>query len=667
MSAHRIDTPASPAARAVGLLAALALPLLTPGDARAQSVEPQLVSSKGPPGANHERAHQGPYKATGRDAKFAVIETSDRPKKPDPAHGRDVGFRAANNLGGRVKGEYDFAGKLPGQDPTRIHDPANPRYDLNPGNIHSTWVADIAAGQHATFTGVANELEHIYFGGLGTTGSGSSAVYNAFRGSTDWLNRKKGVGLFNLSDWVLGDGYTTLRDPGPVIPGDRPNDNGASRAATFTDWFARERDVLLVKSAGNNGPPSGGENNQISNPGDAFNALVVGATDASFTTRAYFSSYWLQGDNGTKPDRRGKPDILAPGTQIANGHPNESDPPSPIGAANGTSGAAPHVAGAAALLWEKGLDLGDRGDYNHLAHKAIILNSARKRGINSPENKFWESFDLLEEASDENYVTIVNDDRDGRIVPSGTLRATGSGTTTEWTPTKWSSDGRALTVTKPLDDEQGTGLLDAERVLIQWDGSGEQRQGPGNVRPIGWDKRELPVGGETFKYFLDFPIEAGTFITTTLAWDRLVTEIDRGVLDCGQSPNAGRCREVDAEDVYVAGAVPDFDLFIHFKGEVVARSIALGGTDPEAENVEHLHYPVPEYGDPRDYWIEVALSGSYGNPSEPFGLAWWTVTAPEPSTVTLLLVGGLGLLGHTLRRRGSAAPACSMSRAAGSR
>lgn len=528
-----------------------------------------------------------PLMANGATARLGIIETSDEPRprmNPLVPQGTYIGING--NLGERVKEQYNFGEQVP------IVPPNFPKLPAGTiSNPHSTNVANIA---------IQNNMADIFFGGLGTsayvTGTGDTpTIYNAFRSATDWLYRNKGVGLFNLSDWIEGD------PPQETGASSGINKNGANNSAKFIDWFSKTNDVLLIKSAGNNGQATGLATNQISNPGDAYNVITVGANDSSHT-RAPYSSYWLSGDNGTQPDVRGKPDILAPGD--FNGE-------------QGTSFATPHVAAASALLWEKGLELGTQGKNNHLAHKAIILNSADKRRINPPNNNGnlqQVSNDLTKTASDVSDQDYL-----------------GSGTTEKWTPTKWQKEGQRLIVDKPLDDEQGTGILDLTRVVTQYEGG---KQSPGTVTQIGWDIGTL-ANGESL-YTLDFPINADTFITTTLNWDRNIS-CTRLSIACDNT--------VTLDDQYEFLDLPDLDLFILFKDEIVAESISSN------ENVEHLHYLVPEKANAGDYKIQVKVPFSTNtSPLIPYGLAWWTqlrdesTPIPEPSsTVTVLAFGILGM------------------------
>ena len=109
-------------------------------------------------------------------------------------------------------------------------------------------------------------------------------------------------------------------------------------------------------------------------------------------------------------------------------------------------------------------------------------------------------------------------------------------------------------------------MLDAERALIQLDGG---KQAPGPVTPIGWDINFLTPGTFT-EYSLNFNIGTGTFITATLDWDRIITESDGDNI-------------IEATDTYAFSSLPEFDLAIFFRGNLVAFSGSL------VDNVEPLH------------------------------------------------------------------------------
>ncbi len=364
-------------------------------------------------------------------------------------------------------------------------------------------------------------------------------------------------------------------------------------------------------------------------PGDAHNVITVGAVDDTFAARASYSSYWLAGDASAYPDIRGKPDIVAPGGEMPpDGIENDVAAAPAYIELDGTSFAAPHVAGVSALLVDAGLGLPGPAMRNRLAHKAIILNAARKRLISRPINGNAVASDHLltgAQPSDYDYLTAAGELRVG---------ASGAGPQTrDWTPTDWSypAVGGVFTTFNPLDDELGTGVLDAERTLIQ---HAPGDQGPGAVDPIAWSRDAIAPGMPDDVYTINPMIAKGTFITATLTWDRAVDEADADGV-------------VEDTDVYANGGggtpVSDLDLKIYRLTDgppvLVAQSVGIGGAHI-GENVEHLHIPVPETG---RYEIHVA-NVDVGGGLVDYGIAWWTA----PRVVPLLSEWGIAIMGLLL-------------------
>jgi hypothetical protein len=277
----------------------------------------------------------------------------------------------------------------------------------------------------------------------------------------------------------------------------------------------------------------------------------------------------------------------------------------------GTSLAAPHVAGVVAMLVENGLGLPGPAMRNHLAHKAIILNAARKRYIVPPKNEDAIAMDHSATSAQESDYDYL----DGAILRIGSSQATGVPKTQNWTPTKWFYNGGLFLTLRPLDDELGTGVLDAERTLIQH-AAGDQ--GPGIVGPIGWSRDALTPTMPPDWYRINKIIEKGTFITATLTWDRRIDEEDGN----------GIVEETDTFSHHTAGSgfLPDFDLEIHnVDNGLFAKSLGIGSS-LYGQNVEHLHVPVPETG---TYEIRVVFNGA-GSDLIDYGIAWWTlVTGPD--------------------------------------
>ena len=109
--------------------------------------------------------------------------------------------------------------------------------------------------------------------------------------------------------------------------------------------------VVVVSVAGNQaraefstaaGPTEGYRTVTITDPGNAERVITVGATHR-FQPHTYGVSYFSS--RGPTGDGRAKPDLVAPGEKI-----NSPVPGSDYKTKDGTSQAAPHVSGAAALL-----------------------------------------------------------------------------------------------------------------------------------------------------------------------------------------------------------------------------------------------------------------------------------------------------------------------------
>jgi hypothetical protein len=277
--------------------------------------------SKLPIGANFEAAHA---RSTGVGVNIGVIEGGPR-----------VG---ANNLGARLMRQWGFNNKLPSNQ-TPVDNSAAAT------DLHMTLCADIAAGSATnvgggvTYLGVAPGAT-VFTGAIGPFGpytvpevvaerDGDNAIwtnaYNSYRASVNWMYTP----LAAQPQAFLNHTKIALFTNSWGAPREQ-DDNGDNRFARFVDYFSRTRDALFVGAAGNEAMGGGNPNDltrrEINWPWDAYNCITVGATDAGFTARANYSQYWLTQDrlnNGgggvPAPDVRGKPDIVAPGTQISDG------------------------------------------------------------------------------------------------------------------------------------------------------------------------------------------------------------------------------------------------------------------------------------------------------------------------------------------------------------
>ncbi len=147
----------------------------------------------------------------------------------------------------------------------------------------------------------------------------------------------------------------------------------------------RAAGILTVVSAGNDGDSC----ETVSNPPAIYDAAyTVGATDSS----DYLAGYSSRGPVTVDASNRLKPDLVAPGSVI-----RSSVPGGGYGYGSGTSMAAPHVAGAAALLWSAAPRLaGDLGETEaQLSNHAHAISSSECYSEGVPNNLYgWGRLDV---------------------------------------------------------------------------------------------------------------------------------------------------------------------------------------------------------------------------------------------------------------------------------
>ncbi|MFF2747812.1 S8 family serine peptidase [Kitasatospora sp. NPDC058048] len=188
---------------------------------------------------------------------------------------------------------------------------------------HGTHVASIVAGTGAAsdgrFKGVAPDAELLVGRVLNDEGNGQES-------------------------WVLqGMEWAAARAPivNMSLTGD-PTD-GTDPMAQAVNTLSARYGTLFVAAAGNRGLPG-----TVGSPGSADAALTVGSVDRDGALAPTSSRGPRIGDQAVKPD------LTAPGVGIVAARAAGTDGQEPVGerytAISGTSMAAPHVAGAAALL-----------------------------------------------------------------------------------------------------------------------------------------------------------------------------------------------------------------------------------------------------------------------------------------------------------------------------
>lgn len=211
--------------------------------------------------------------------------------------------------------------------------------DPQDDNGHGTHVAGIIGAQGNNSSGVAGVGWDASLMSLKVIGTGSNAdVARAIDYATE-----NGAKITNNSYGYAG------------------NNVGGSQAISDAIGRAKDAGVLYIVAAGNSRsgiPASDVDGNFNSWPAEYSkvhdNVITVAAIDSDGSFASY--SHW--GDESVQ--------IAAPGTQIASTYTNSG-----YVYLSGTSMAAPHVAGAAALLWAEDPSL------DYLEIKDAILNTAR--------------------------------------------------------------------------------------------------------------------------------------------------------------------------------------------------------------------------------------------------------------------------------------------------
>lgn len=232
---------------------------------------------------------------TGRGVTVAVLDSGIDTQHPD--------------LAGRVAVAKNFVG---GPDGDQVG--------------HGTHVASIVGGNGAAYRGVAPDVRLL---DAKVCSNDDGCPEDAILAGMEWAAVEQRAAVVSMS---LG---------GQDAPGDDPLEQAVNT-------LSARHGTLFVVAAGNGGVDGAGT---IASPGSAAAALTVGAVDAhdvlaSFSGRGPTAGYALV-----------KPDLTAPGVEIVAAKAVGTELGAPVGesyvAASGTSMATPHVAGAAAILFQQ--------------------------------------------------------------------------------------------------------------------------------------------------------------------------------------------------------------------------------------------------------------------------------------------------------------------------
>lgn len=217
--------------------------------------------------------------------------------------------------------------------------------DVNDVIGHGTHVAGIVAGTGAAnsdYTGVAYGAELLNGKVLSDEGGGEEA----------WII----AGM----EWAVEEGAHVVN----MSLGGEPTD-GTDLMSVALNTLSEQTDTLFVVAAGNAGFDG---QYTVGSPGAADHALTVGSVDSADDLAPSSSQGPRVGDDAIKPD------VSAPGESIISALSGDAEGTEPIDEhyveSSGTSMAAPHVAGAAAIL------LQDQPDLTVPQLKALLMGSA---------------------------------------------------------------------------------------------------------------------------------------------------------------------------------------------------------------------------------------------------------------------------------------------------
>lgn len=519
----------------------------------AAQATPVAETSIGKEGIDALRLHQAPYNLTGKKIAIGQVEIGRPPQ---------FGIDKAGATNRVVSLSRAFFRNQPAKTNTNL-------------DTHAAQVASVMIGDSKAVLGVAPNARLYSAAAATPQRSGQAeeclaAQHIAFQNGGD-------VRAINFSF-----GEALQQDP-------RPNArlDGNALLSQCIDWLSQTQNSLFIV-AGNQG--KGG----IPIPTDNYNGMTISFTrrvgeeyaKIDFSNIGDTNPRLLKRNDGVETSLGGRRSLslTAPGSKI-----NVANLKGEQTTAIGSSFAAPHVTATVALLQEFGdrqLRTSCKGGCKlpwtlsarrHEVMKAVLMNSADK----------------------------IKDKGDGRAL--GMTR-----TIVEKNNQTWLDSDAYKSSRIPLNIQMGAGQLNAFRAYQQFSAGQWTPNKP--VPTIGWNYDKIEAGKSVQDYIIDRPLLQGSYVSATLAWNRLIQLNDRN-----------RNREYDLGDSFRDRGLNNLDIYL-MRAEDNDIQKSIWSSISTIDSVEHIFFPVPATG---RYKIRVVFRQQVNDPIQAYALAWWTAPAQK--------------------------------------